>query len=306
MARAPKITQKRVDDAIVQGYGQGHGEKYKAFLQIKRWNPSPVSTQVRKAIPPCARACHFFSYSEWRLAILFAWVGAFVREQFPLWPMIHPHPCYGLNSDRDARLQWSPGMIEICRRMGIPHGNFVGTSVLYVWTIDLMLTIPWAKDGPKACMVSVKPLESERYLYIDPLDRGPEKLEAERRYAADLAIPYFIGDQTLYRGDLLGQLEWLANAATLPTTNDRWGLLQRFLQKHGPALQDFPLSEAAQRLQKDYGASESTADYLIQHCVWHQIVDVDISRFLDFRRCPVSGGRALKNALRDSIWRDPQ
>ena len=306
MARSPKVTQKRVDDAIDQGYGQGHGEKYKSFLQIKRWNPSPVSTQVRKPIPPYARPCHFFSHSEWLLALLFAWIGALVREQFPLWAMRHPHPCYGLNPDRDSSLRWSSGMLEICRRHGIPHGNFVGTNVLYVWTIDLMLTIPWAKGSPGACMVSIKPLESERYLYIDPLDRGPEKLEAERRYARDLALPYFIGDRTLYPGDLLGQLELMANAAILPASHPRWVLLQRFLQKHGDDLECYPLQETAIRLQKDFGARKADADYLLHYCLWHQIIDADLSRLVDYRRCPTPGGRALKTAIRESIWRNPQ
>jgi hypothetical protein len=304
MARPPKVTQKRVDDAIAQGYGQGHGEKYKPFMQIKRWNPSPVSTQVRKAVPPFARACHFFSLSEWLLAILFSWIGALVREQYPAWPMRHPHPCYGLNPDTDSRLPWSPGMAEICRRIGISHGNFVGTNVLYVWTIDLMLTIPWARVGPGACMVSIKPIESERYLYIDPLDRGPEKLEAERRYASDLGIPYFIGDQTLYPRVLLGQLEWLANAASLPTTDPRRTLLQRFLQAHGPESQNYPLEETAIRLQKDLRLKTADADYLLQHCLWHQYIDVDISKRIDFRRCPAPGGRALRAAIRESLCRD--
>jgi len=306
VARAPKVTQERINAAIAQGFGRGHGEHYKAFLQIKRWNPSPVSTQVRMPVPPFTRPCHFFSLSEWLLALLFAWIGAFVREQFPLWAMRHPHPCYGLNKDLDSTLPWSPGMLEICRGLNIPHGTFVGTKVLYVWTIDLMLTIPWSKGGTGACMVSVKPLESERYLYIDPLDRGPEKLEAEWRYAADLGIPYFVGDRTLYPGDLLGQLDALASAARLPRSDRRWTLLQRFLDRHATDLQKYPLADWVSLLQKDFGAGKPDADYLIQHCLWHQIIDADLSRHLNYRRCPTPGGRALRAAIRDSVWRNPK
>lgn len=307
MARAPRVTDERIDAAIAQGFGRGHGEDYKAFLQIKRWNPSPVSTQVRKAIPPFRRPCHFFSVSEWLLALLFAWIGALVREQFPLWAMKHPHPCYGLNPDTDSNLPWSPGMLEICRRLGIRHGTFPGTKVLYVWTADLMLTIPWiAGDHPGACMVSVKPLESERYLYIDPLDRGPEKLEAERRYAADLGIPYFIGDRTLYSGDFLGQLDWLANAAQLPITDHRWPVLRRFLERYGSDAQNHPLLETVQRLQTDFGATKPDANYLLLHCLWHQYIDADPSQYLDLRRCPKLGGRSLRTAIRNSIWTGAQ
>lgn len=114
MARAPKVTWERLDDAIDAGHGTGHGETYKPMLEIKRWNPSPVSVQVRKALPPFERVCNFFSRSEWLLGLLFAWLGALIREQFPLWPWSHPHPAYGLNDDCDKDLLWSIGME--CRR----------------------------------------------------------------------------------------------------------------------------------------------------------------------------------------------
>lgn len=305
MARAPRVTWQGLDDAIDAGHGNGHGEYYKSMLEIKRWNPSPISVQVRKALPPYARVCNFFSRSEWLLALIFAWLGALIREQFPLWPWSHPHPGYGLNDDCDKDLPWSIGMEAICKSIGIKHGTFPGTRITYIWTIDLALTIPWAKGPvPGCCLVSVKPLESERYLYVDPLDRGPEKLEGERQYAIAMNLPYFIGDRSLYPGSLLGQLEFLHGAAMLPESNRWWPTLQRFRDRHEPNLAAYPPAEWIRRLQMDFGATKPQADYLIQHCLWTQIIDADLSRYLDFNQCPKPGGRSLRAELRKSIWED--
>lgn len=307
MGRRPKVTWESLRAAIKDGSGTGHGNDYKPFLEIKRWNASPISTQARKAVPPYSRACHFFCQSEWFLALLFSWLGALAREQFPAWPWRHPHPLAGLQPDLDAQLPWSAGMEDVCRSAGIKHGTFPGTDIPYIWTLDLALTIPWTgSDIPACCLVSIKPLESERYLYVDPLDRGPEKLEGERRYARSLGIPYIVADRTKYPGDLLGQLEFLAGAAALPKGSQRWTILQRFLDAYGHELQDHPPLEWILRLQRDFDATRPEADYLIQHCIWHQIIDLDVSRFMDFSKRPIPGGRRLRSELRKTIWEEMQ
>lgn len=302
MARAPKITFDRLESLIQDGHGTGHGENYKPMLEIKRWNPSPVSTQVLDRVPPFERPCHFFSRSEWLLALLFSWAGAQVREQYPLWPWSHQHPLYGLESERDTSLPWSAGMMEICWEYGIKHGNFPGTKIPYIWTMDLVLTLPWvANDQNACCLVSVKPLGAERYLYIDPLDRGPEKLEAERQYALSLGVPYFVGDRSLYPGDLFGQLEWLAKAADLPENSPNHIRLERFLDQYAGEASDLPLLESRHRLEKDFDATTNEAKYLVQHCLWHQHIDCDLSRDIDMRVSPRPGGRALQAALRQML-----
>lgn len=278
MSRAPKVTWERVEALIKSGYGTGFGEHYVALLQIKRWNPSPMSVQVLKPVPPFKRKCHFFSHSEWYLALLFSWLGAYVREQFPIWPWPHQHPEYDRHPEIDAMLPWSEGMQVICRDAGIKHGVFVGTDIPYIWTIDLCLTMPWVDDLTKTCcLVSVKPLESERYLYVDPLDRGPEKLEGERRYAEALGVPYFLGDRSLYPGSLMGQLEYLADAAVLPSSHPWHSTLNRFLDAQGSEIAANPLIEICDRLRKDYHATDQQATFLLNHIQWHQYVDCDLS-----------------------------
>ena len=266
-----------------------------------------MSVQVLKPLPPFKRKCHFFSLSEWYLGLLFAWIGAHVREQFPMWPWQHPHPEYDRNPEVDATLPWSEGMQSICRDMGIKHGFFVGTDIPYVWTMDLCLHLPWIPTPEKACaLVSVKPLESERYLYIDPLDRGPEKLEAERRYAQALDFPYFVGDRSLFPGPLFAQLESLADSAVLPRNHPWFSVLGRFLSKHGNSIAKYPLIEVSERLKADYAANNQQAAFLLNHIIWNQLIDCDLSLPIKTSLPPRPGGRSLQAAIRSSIQGDAQ
>lgn len=302
MARGPRITWERLADWIGAGYGQGFGEHYQPFIRLHRWNPSPVSFQHIGLIAPYRRQRHFFSHSEYLLAVLFSWLGAQVREQFPAWPFPHAHPNFGLDPGQDSRLPWSQGLLDICREAGVAPGVYPGTDVLYIWTLDLVLTLPPPFSGTAACvLVSVKPIEAEEYVVIDPLSRGVEKLEVERRYAVSLGSRYFIGDRTRYPGDLLGQLDWLKGAAFPPTNDHTRALLCAFLDQQGHALQDDAPSEWVRRLQMDFNATKQEADYLVQHCIWHQHIDCDLSYPLDMERLPRPGGRNLRAALLNGL-----
>ena len=302
MGRGPKVTWESVKNLIESGRGAGFGEGYRPLLEIRRWNPSPMSVQVVKPLPPFKRKCHFFSHSEWYLALLLSWLGATIREQFPMWPWAHPHPEYGRNIENDRYLPWSGGMQEICRTMGIDHGVFVGTDIPYIWTIDLCLYMPWVNDPLKACcFVSVKALESEKYLCVDPLHRGVEKLEAERRYAMALGIPYFTGDRTLFPGKIFANLEYLAESAILPESHPWNSTLWRFLDKQSEDLFRYPLQEIKQRLSCDYGASEEEATFLVNHMLWHQLIDCDPSYPIKMTVPARPGGRKLQENIRRSL-----
>lgn len=302
MSRAPKVTWDRITDETALGCGSGFGESYESLLQIKRWNPSPMSVQVVKPVPPFKRKCHFFSLSEWYLAILFSWVGALIREQYPMWNWPHQHPHYGLCPELDSTLPRSNGMEEICSDAGIKLGTFVGTKIPYIWTVDLCLTLTWIDSPEKSCtFVSVKPLESERYLYIDPLDRGPEKLEAERLYAKNLNITYFVGDRSQFPGYIFGQLENLAECSVLPHNHPWQKTLQNFLDAKGHEIAAYPLTEILRRLQKDFRASLHEATFLKNHMLWNQILDCDVSQPIRPHLPAHPGGRNLRAAIRENL-----
>lgn len=302
MAKAPKMTFKRLQTLVEEGVGTGHGESYQPFLQIKRWNPSPVSTQVLSALPPYERSGHFFSLSEWCLAMLVSWAGCWVREQFPLWPWPHPHPHYDLGDEwGGASLPESVGMQALCRSAGIRHGVFPGTKIPYIWTIDLALSLPWVEDPAHRCVfISVKPLESERYSNVDPLDRGAQKLEMERRYTKEMGIGYFIGDSSIFPNELWANLDWLRTCASPP--HPVWATaLQRFLEHYGDTFSERPISELMRRLARDYSVPPEVAQYLIHHCLWHQKIDCDLSRYLNMSKPPKPGGRRLIQQFRAAL-----
>lgn len=303
MARAPHITEDYLKRLIKGGAGMGHGEDYRPFLEVRRWNPSPISTQVvgGSAVPPFRRQGHFFSMSEWLLALLYAWAGCLVREQLPLWPWAHPHPLAGFGN-ATANLPWSEGLWALCRKSGIEHGYFPGTRIPYFWTIDLALTMPWIEDPCRACcFISVKPLQSERYLYVDPLDRSAEKLEIERRYAESMSIYYFLGDRSLYPGELLANLDWLHKTAVIPTGHCRRSVLDAYLDRFGHAMETEPPLEWRARLQQDFGVAIEAADFIVQHCLWNQYVDADLTAPIDLSVPVRPGGRALRQAVQASL-----
>jgi hypothetical protein len=306
MARAPRITIEYLKKLIASGAGSGHGENYRPFLEIRRWNPSPVSTQVvgGSTIPPYRRRCHFFSISEWKLALLYSWAGALVREQYPLWPWPHPHPLAGVEGASPA-LRWSNGLWAVCQQSGVKHGSFPGTRIPYIWTIDLALTLPWECDLTRACtFISVKPLGSEAYRTIDPLARGPEKLEIERRYAESMGISYFVADSSLYPAVLLHNLDWLNKAAFLPVREDWKRGLSYLLDTLRVDMANHPPLEWRARLNRDLQLPNEAGDYLIQHCLWHQHFDVDLNSRIDFSKPLKAGGHALRTAIRKSLQKE--
>lgn len=302
MARAPKVTWDRVEAMIADGHGNGFDELYQPILQIKRWNPSPVSVQVVESLPPFKRRCHFFSYSEYHMALLFTWAGAWIREQFPAWPWSHFHPEYGRHFEDDASLPRSPGMIKICRDAGIPHGNFIGTDIPYIWSFDLCLTLPWIETpAQRTVLASIKPLDADRYQHIDPLDRGPEKLEGERRYARQLGVAYIVADRTRYPGPLFANLDLYRRAAVLPPNSRLARAKEQLLSTRINDLQMHPIRESTRIAADAFGLNHAEATILIHHCLWTQEIDCDLSKSVQPSKPPHAGGRLLRQAIRDAL-----
>lgn len=303
---APKVDGEHIRAQISQGRGNGHGENYRAFIQLMRWNASPVSVQTYGSVPPHRRPTHFLCRSEWLIALLLSWIGCHVREQLPMWPWQSPHVLHGLHSKLDSSLRWSRGTIALCRELDIRHGCFVGTNIPYIWTLDLVATLAWMPpEHMGAAIVSIKPLEHELYCGdVDPIARGPEKLEVERRFAQEIGVPYFIADRTLYPGHLLGQLELYRSAATLPDGHRVSEARDSLLEVQGDRLEFEPPIEWRDRLVTDWGLSQEEADFAVHSIFWHQLVDVDLSREIQMEDRIRPGGRALRNALRKSISKE--
>ncbi len=296
---APKITWAYLEKAILRGDGQGHGAAYKPWIPIRRWNSSPVSTQVPGRLPPFYKRRSFLAFNEWDPARVFAWVGAEVRSQLPAWPWTHLHPLYGLNDDLDRLLPYSDGMQEICINAGIEHGNYPGTRIPFVWTLDLVLTIQVHGSLPRCVVVSVKWIDAERFRNeLDPLDRQIEKLEGERRYCKQLLIPFFVTGSDMFPTHLKNNLALLVSASEHPAENSiKNRLLQNFKDRYLDKASLYPVVEWCDWMRVDLGANHANANYVSQYLLWHQIVDCDLTKPLNFSNPPLAGGVAYKNEL---------
>ena len=301
MSCAPKITEQYIERCIQNGMGQGHGRAYLPWIQIKRWNPSSVSTQGIGGLPPYFRKrCAFMSRNEWRVALVLSWIASDVREQFPAWPWPHAHPLYGLNQELDLELTWSVGMREICTEMGIRHGTYIGTSIPYIWTFDFVLTLR-VIDTYRCAVCSIKPIEDDRYLDPDPLDRAMEKLEAERRYCKHLKIAYSVTGSSQFDETLMANLEVFRGAAVVPMADRRYAILQNFLDKRLDMAKMHPIDDWILWMRHDSGANLSQAIFIVQHIIWNQLVDVDLTQPFDKNRLIKPGGRALRKSLRKAL-----
>lgn len=300
---APRVTLDLIKRYIAEGRGLGHGDDYKPMIQLKRWNASPVSTQTHGCLPGLLRPTHFLCRSEWLLALLFTWAGCRVREQFPMWPWESHHPLTGLDADLDGRLKRASGTFALCRAAGIDHGTFVGTNIPYIWTLDHCLELAWLpleRRGP--VIVSIKPLSNELYCgEIDPIARGPEKLEIERRFSDELSLRYFVADRTLFPGPLLGQLELYGSSADLPADSPTARARDGLLARHAEALIDEPPLAWRDRLIADWRLLQKEADAVVHHIFWHQLIDVDLTREIQMEDVLRPGGRAFCEALRIAL-----
>jgi hypothetical protein len=300
---APRVTLDLIRRYIMEGRGLGHGDAYKPMIQLKRWNASPVSTQTFGRLPGIRRPTHFLCRSEWLLALLFIWIGCRVREQFPMWPWESHHPIAGLDVDLDSRLKRPSGTLALCREAGIDHGTFVGTDIPYIWTLDHCLEPTWLPlehRGP--VIVSIKPLSSETYCGdIDPIARGPEKLEIERRFCEELSLRYFVADRGLFPGPLLGQLELFSSSADLPIDSPVARARDGLLARHAEALIDEPPEQWRNRLVADWGLCPPDADLAVHNIFWHQLLDVDLTREIQMEDVLRPGGRGLRQAVRTAL-----
>lgn len=198
----------------------------------------------------------------------------------------------------------SPGMIKICRDAGIGHGTFVGTDIPYIWSIDLCLTLPWIEvPAQRTVLASIKPLDSDRYQHVDPLDRGPEKLEGERRYARQLGVGYIVADRTQYAGPLFANLDLYRRAATLAPNSRLASARDNLLVGHAQDLQAQPIADSIRLAAEACGISHADATTLLHHCLWTQAIDCDLSRDIHPAKPPPRGGRRLRKAVRDVLTR---
>lgn len=292
------MTKEKQRAKIQAGFGQGHGSDYRSWLYIRRKNPSPVSNQVVSWMPTLGRVAHYFSRGEYHTALLLLWLMVLdLREQFPLWPVSHPHPLTGAQAVEGQALPWSKGLLEIAREADIDHGVEIGTHIPYVATTDLMATVPF--DGHvKLFGFSSKAISNPNE---EVKERTLERLELERRYASDVDAGFVVTNSALVTDVLAGQLEWWLDCSTLDCAPELISKVDEFayiLNAHD----DLSIEESVHLAVKRLSLSLACCWLLFRHCAWTLKIDIDPSVRV-FTSFPIQhGGIALRSRLRRQFF----
>lgn len=298
LRRSGAMTHEKMCELIRQGRGTGHGRSYLPWLMLRRKNPSPNSNQVVSWMPPLQRTAHYFSRGEYHTALLLLWLGVKdLREQFPIWPIPHPHPLEGMPGMPPAPARWSRGLLAIAREAGIEHGFEFGTRLPYVATLDLLATVPLPK-GDMLAIFSSKPIKEPN---SDVKLRTLERLELERRYSIDIGAKYFVSSSALIPLSTAGRLESWLDASTLRFAPHLLEHQQQFVNHFNGDLKS-PINETVHAFANLISIEPEDVWLLFRHCAWTQAVDIDPSIPVLTSRRPQPGGRALRDSLRRTLF----
>lgn len=299
--RSKPIPFKKLYKQIALGYGQGHGSRYQPWLHIRRKNTSPKSNQVIAWLPPLGREAHFFSRGEYHTALLLLWLQVQdVREQYPIWPVAHPHPLSGAENVDEAKLPWSKGLLSIAKQAGIEHGTDIGSRQPYVATMDLVVTVQ-LREGTKLFTFSSKPI-------ADPSDevrwRTLERLELERRYAAEIGAKHVVVTSALVPIRAAGHLEWWLDGTSLLEHEDLPSKVPAFAECIENLSENLSMGEAVREAAKRVSIPLTMAWLVFRHCAWTQKVDIDPTRPM-LTTYPIQpGGRALRSLIRRQLFQE--
>jgi len=294
------MTWEKLRALIATGAGQGHGDVYRPFLEVTRSRSSPCSNLGRKFLPGGMRHFHTLAGSEWTIALLLVFLGAEdVREQFPLWPMAHPHPLFGHPESQPLGLLASRGMLSIAADAGITHGNFVGSEVPNIVTVDLLATI---RDGKKlgVSLVSCKPRELVEA--ARPSDRMPARLMLEKLYADEIGAHFALADSKILNKAFETNLERFApTRPTLIEFRTQEDLLLSAEKIIGVAMYDLSKRELERRLARDLGISLGISQRAISLLAWKQRIDVDLSKTATESLPYPAGGAKINRELKRQL-----
>jgi hypothetical protein len=296
-----KMNWNKLFSLIALGYGQGHGDDYRPFLLITRKNSSPHSNQsAGRPLPGYARQFHFQSRDERNVALVLVWLGAKdIREQFPLWPVAHDHPLSGAPGAENLLLEEAPGLLDLAREAGIDHGEFVGSDVPYIATMDLMVTVH-SNGVPRLVAVSCKP--RQRVLAADSASRMLERLELERLYCKELSIPHHIGDAAAFSRKLIANLQWLAPDKTVASSLLDGPNLALFCDVLQRKIHQDPIDQVIQHAASKVKWSNEKANSAFRFLAWHQEIDIDLSLPIMMTQPAKPGGQALRSALQKKLF----
>lgn len=267
-----RVTQKKLTQWILEGRGQGHEGDYTPWLLIKR-NQSPTGGSLQyRHVPQLNRYLHLLSKGELHVARFLLWLGVLdLRDQFPCWPWPHEHPLYMHPRFQPQVLPWSEGTLACAKDLGIRHPNYPGTSIPYVPTFDMLVTVPEGV-GVRAVSISVKPGKEELAISNESL----EKLAIQREYSVRLEIPWRSISGALIPPSLSSNLTVCIHySGPLDELSGRqWGLFIQILNEYiSPSL---PINQALKAVETEMRLPRNLILTFFYRALWFRRTKIDL------------------------------
>ncbi|CAJ0797647.1 hypothetical protein P3T32_003703 [Ralstonia sp. GP73] len=296
------MTWAKLRQMIALGMGQGHGEAYRPFIEVRRKSASPKGNQSVGPLPGTTRPYHALTRVERQIGVLCCWLGALdVREQFPAWPFEHPHPLAGAVGASSFSKIIAPGLLTLAEEAGIAHGVSLGSDVPYVATLDVVVTLA-GQVAPRIVVFSCKgraELES-----ASSTSRMMQRLELERRYCAAISATYHIAHELALSPTLLSNLEDCGASVQAEQLIRAAAEFPRFASLLKGAIAHTSIRAAVEYATARSGIQRPLAWPAFKLLAWRLVLDVDLSAPTQTSRVAELGGRELRAALRRWLFKE--
>ena len=277
------MTQVRILNQLIAGRGQGFGKEYRPLLQVTRQDHASLGQSHIIPNQFLGRQHHLLSTLERQVCVLNLAQPEVVdlREQFPTWPHSHPSPLFSLYEY--MKLDWtspnsaeSDGTMQIAKRLGLRHANFVGLRIPYIYTTDQLLTLQVPGGAPMLVAVCVK--------YWADLSkkktrrRAFEKLRLEREYWLALGIPWLLVTDRSIDPQVYQNLEWALSGVVQRFRPEDINLLKRFVLAFGAAEWGGRCIDQMETIARVLGIGTDTTIRLLKLAIWRALIPVDLTR----------------------------
>lgn len=295
-----KMTIEKLTRLIEAGYGQGHFQRYKPWLRVTKRDYSPNSNVGHLPAAAFGRAHHYRSRAESSTIHLFKWIGAIdAREAFPVWPWAHHHPGLGLPGFEASNRH--EGLWKIAQDLEIRHGNYPGTSIPYVATLDMLTT--WRLSDGSLKLIAIENKPENLAKLPDPISRVKERLQLTKVYCQQTGIKRILVHAEHFNREFILNLSHFDPRLTIQQQNairssNEYLRFVELLSKEGD---QSPISEVLNKKSRECGGGLTQLWQYFDLAVWHQDIDHDVSKPLKKWEPLKTGGRALRTAIRTSI-----
>jgi hypothetical protein len=241
MSRGKEI-EKRQQNQILAGRGQGTGKDYKPFIQAHDNKVASEGWITRHLGWKTQRIHHTLSKQERKFLYFLEWIDEVVdiREQYPLFPQ--------------SRTE------EIANQLNIKHANVDGVPV--VMTTDFNITLR-TSSRLVDIVRTVKPASKLT-------KRTLELFEIERRYFLEQGIDWGIITEKSMPETLISNVEWMYEGRYLETRQNidyefvaliKDDLFKMIANDEG----NIAISKLCLRCDKTFGIESGTSMFILKH-----------------------------------------